>query len=289
MPSQKSNPESRPAMRVDRRGLTILPLIIMMLTSAFIMFTPNLERLNIINELMDTWERSSGSDTPAELVEPKLSTVKLRVTITDMGYSKNPINGTVSSPKPVPNAVVFLSWRFAITDWKGEVTIRAPHGNCTLAVSRDRVGWWRTEIIIEKEEEKFEVSFILHRLAPLNITVEAKPSAEPNHVTLLFQIPDGGPYYIGMAVITYYTTSGLAEVYREDFSEAIPLRSIRNLWGYSPSAGHSYRGMILIDYDHKASGGEILTVRIDVRGNPAYVISWMSYLPIESVTLERID
>jgi len=273
-------------MRVDRRGLAVLTLTIIILSSSLIMYTPNFEKINIVEEFMNVLESSGVSQGPEELVETKLSTVRLKVTLTDMGYP-NLSNWGVSSPKPVSNAIISLSGRSALTDWMGEATVRAPQGNCTLAISRDRIGWWRTEVTLEKDMEEFEVNFILYRVAPLNITSDIKPSTDLNPVTLLFQIPDGGPYYIGMAVITYYTPSGGPEVYREDFSEAVPLRSVRNLWGSMSGVGRPFRSMVLIDYDHKGFGGEIITVKIDVKGEPVYVIPWMSYLPVENVVLER--
>lgn len=273
-------------MKVDRRSFAVLALTIIILSSSLIIYTPNFEKINIVEEFTNTLESSSVFQGPEELVEPKLSTVKLKVTLTDMGYPSLS-NWGGSPPKPVSNAIISLSGRYTFTDWMGEATVRAPQGNCTLAISRDRIGWWRTEVTLEKDMEDFEVNFILYRIAPFNITSDVKPSADLNTVTLLFQIPDSGSYYIGMAVITYYTPSGGPEVYREDFSEPVPLRSVRNLWGEMSSVGRPFRSMILIDYDHKGFGGETITVKIDVKGEPVYVIPWMSYLPVESVVLER--
>ncbi|MBS7626760.1 hypothetical protein KEJ51_06975 [Candidatus Bathyarchaeota archaeon] len=273
-------------MKVDKRGLAVLALTTIILSSSLIMYTPNFEKINIVEEFTNTLESSSAFQGPEELDESKLSTVRLKVILTDMGYPRLSNWGCLP-PKPVPNAIISLSGRSAFTDWMGEAIVRAPQGNCTLAISRDRIGWWRTEVTIEKDMEEFEVNFILYRIAPLNITSDVKPSTGLNPVTLLFQIPDGGSYYIGMAVITYYTPSGEPEVYREDFSEALPLKSVRNLWGGMSSADHPFRSMVLIDYDHKGLGGETIKVKIDVKGEPVYVIPWMSYLPVESVVLER--
>ncbi len=271
-------------MRFDRRGMAALSIMIVLLASALAM-SSELRILNVTNEATNPEALMSSKSSLPEY-KPPISAVKVRVMTADMGYSDHyKGNETDLSLGPVYNIAVSIAGKLALTNRVGEALLLVPQGNHTLRISRDRIDWWMVDVEVDEDEETFNVNTVLYRLAPLNITADVKAFASSELVSLNFRLPDAGEYYVGSAIITYYTPSGEARVFREGFSAGFPLNRLSNIWGDVGTA-LGRRSIITVDYTSTVPGGEFIMKTIDVKDQPAYVIPWMTYLPIERVFLE---
>jgi hypothetical protein len=270
-------------MRFDKRGIAALSIMIVLLSSALAM-SSDLGISNVMNE--GTESLTSSESAPPEY-KPPISTVRVRVMAADMGYSDH-YQGNESdlSLGPAYNLTVSIAGKYALTNREGEALLFVPEGNHTLSISRNRLDWWRIDVEVNEDRETFKVNSMLYRLAPLNITTDVKAVSSSALVGLTFRLPDTGDYYVGKAIMTYYTPSGEARIYREGLSAGFPADRVSNFWG-EVGIARGRRSILSIDYSSTVTGGELTTKSMDVKDQPAYVVPWMTYLPIERVFLEE--
>ena len=271
------------------RELLIAIWMILLLLS-FIYFSPSLEgaseKLEKISQIIRLLEVRHI---------PDMATIRVRVLRADMGISYSFTgNETNYEFKPVEGALIVIGEHIPIvtpyiiripqgcgfTGEDGVAILRVPKGNITLMIAENAryhglSDFWKTSITVD-ENKTFTVKIFLYRLKPTKIIVYGNPFRLKTPITLSFNLPASGRYYVGHPSISYYDIWRNLRFYREDLNSSMILRN--------PSQAYS---MIRMSYSIKYPGGMSMSKSLEVDGPTAYVIPSLSYLPVERISLEE--
>lgn len=285
-----------------------MAMAVLLLALAFLNFSPSRSgAMDVLNELAPIAETAEAEAGPIPVK------IMVRVLAADMGFSKSFTgNETEHELYPIRGALVFVMegdalmgslldvpkvGYFGFTDADGEVILLSPRGNVTLVVnprpydpfmrsprppySQDPRLFWKASVDVDGNET-FVVKFFLYRVNPMKIYVNLRPSAPETHVTLRFKLPLNGSYYIGSPIVVHHTSSGDIAVYREELGSSLSLRELpwiaENFW-INPRIIYS---------ESYAGGAEVMEV-IAIPSLSAYILSRMTYLPVERVILEELE
>ena len=238
------------------RGAAALVIVVILLALSLLIFNPSFASAL---EKVEKAAESLGRLIPERGAE--LTEIRVKVLFSDQGSSQLFLGNETTDFKPVGNAVVLVGGYVALTDENGEATLKAPKGNVTIHVSRNKRNYWRGVVDIDGNETII-VKFILYRLTPLDVKVDLSPFKITTPVTLSFKTPLQGRYYVGKPHISFYTPWGELRMVPETLDEGI-------------------------DYRTLAGGGTPLVIREKVVGNPVYILPDSTYLPVERVELEE--
>lgn len=270
----------------------ILATILLVLT--FLNFSPSMsgavDILSNIHQIINIVEIEA---------EPAITEIKVRVLEADMGFSKKFLgNETEYELRPIRGALVLVmdgaaittgpsyilrASYFGFTNEDGEVILLAPRGNFTLMINprpynRDPDCFWRGPITVDGNET-IVAKFFLYRLNPTKVYVGLKARDPKTSLSLRFQLPLNGSYYVGIPIIAYYTSLGDAHLYREDAGGSFRLQeAVRNLW-MNPR----------IYYLMALPGGTEVVRTVEIGGLAVYVSPQMTYLPVERVVVEELE
>jgi len=226
---------------------------------------------------------------------PDIVTIKVKVLRADMSISANFTgNETNYELKPVKGALIVVGKHMPIvtphiiripqscgfTGNDGVVILRVPKGNTTLMIAENAryhtpPDFWKTSITVD-ENKTFIVKIFLYRLKPTKITVHGNPFKLKTPITLSFNLPAAGRYYVGYLSVSYYDIWRNLRFYREDLNSSIILSN--------PDQAYN---MIRMSYSIEYPGGMPMDKSLEVDGPTAYVIPSSSYLPVERIILEE--
>ena len=268
----------------------LIAIWITLLLLSFLYFSPSFEgaseKLEKVSEIM-------------KLVivrhEPEIVTIKVKILRADMGISANFTgNETNYELKPVKGAFIVIGRHTPIitphiiriprscgfTGNDGIAILRVPKGNTTLMIAEnarhhESSDFWKTSITVD-ENKTFIVKIFLYRLKPMKIIVYGNPFKLKTPITLSFNLPTVGRYYVGYPSIFYYDIWRNLRFYRGDLNSSIILRN--------PVQAYN---MTRMSYSTEYPGGTPIDESLEVDGPTAYVIPTISYLPVERIILEE--
>lgn len=267
-------------MRTIKKA-AVLTAIILILAYSMYLFSPSFTGASEAVE--------GAADVLEEIIPEKgaeLTSVKVKVLFSDIGVGRGFTGNETGSPKPVRNAAVWMGGDVALTNLKGEAVLRVPKGNLTLYVSKDGRTYWKGDVKIDGGET-IVVKFFLYRVNPETIEVRLDPFEVSSPVTLTFNTPLEGRYYVGKPVVTFYTPWG--ELRTHVFEEGKERERIVVI-GEAESVIRMVKSEEALGIDYKVlfEGGVRLTRLVRVDGNPAYVVPELTYLPVERVELVEL-
>lgn len=280
------------------RRLRLIYLVITMILLAitFLKFSPS------IGGAISTFDAVSQVIDFREIeVSPVLVKIRVKVLEADMGFSREFMgNETGYEFRPVGGALVLVMdgaaittgpayilrlGYFGFTNDKGEIVLSAPRGNFTIMINprpyhKDPECFWRGPISVEGNET-IVVRFILYRLNPVEIDVNARRLDSETLVKMKFKLPINGSYYIGTPIVAYYTSMGDVKLYREDKGD------LPDLWRLSGAMTDLWINPRIHYLTEWPGGAEVVRI-INIRDFSAYILPSMTYLPVERVTLEEL-
>lgn len=253
------------------KKITFTILAILILSSAFLLFTFNLSNIqDLIGQLLQEVKQAISTE------EPEYVKLTVRLMESDLGHSMTYLGNESTTPIPLAYTYVAVSGELKLTDNQGEAYFILPKGNHTLTVLREGSGRpaWTTRIDVASEGE-VNITFYLFRVEASSIDVYPEPFEGLTKLRIKFILPQSGIYYIGKAIVTYYTTWGQLRVLFDDLTiqDGVTLNEVWNL--------------VKIDYSRVESGGQIIEFVEELRGFPTYVHPRFSFLPIEKVKVEE--
>ena len=261
-------------------------IVVMILALSIILFNPSFMGAA---EAMENAAEAFRKILPEKGAE--LTNVKVRVLLSDMGFSEEFLGNETGELKPVQRATIWMGGNVALTDSNGEATLIVPKGNITLYVSKDGRNYWRENVMVDGNET-ITVKFFLYKLRPATIDVRLDPFKVVTPVAFTFKLPLEGEYYVGKPVIAFYTPWGELRFQVSDVKEVIGIsyegEKVVIIKTAKPIAEMiKAKEVAEISYEIRVKGGLTLNRTEKINGNPAYILPGMTYLPVERVELEE--
>ncbi|MEM2016029.1 MAG: hypothetical protein QXK19_05385 [Nitrososphaerota archaeon] len=253
------------------KKITLTILAILILSSAFLLFTFNLSGMqDFIGQLLQEVKQAIST---GELEYVKLT---IHLTESDLGHSMTYLGNESTISAPLAYTYVTVGGESKLTDNQGKAYFIIPKGNHTLTVLRGGQGRtaWTTQINVVSDGE-VSIRFYLFRMEASSIKVYPEPFEGLSRLKIKFILPQYGEYYVGRPTITYYTSWGQLRVFFDGLTIQDGI-ALEDVWG-----------LVKIDYSKIESGGQTVELVEELRGFPTYVHPRFSFLPIERVEVKE--
>jgi len=253
------------------KKFTLIIIAILLLSSAFLLFTFNLSvSQDVIAQLIQDLRQAISIEEP-EYVELTIYLMEI-----DLGHSKTYLGNESAPATPIRHTYVRIGGVVSITNDQGKAYLIVPKGNHTLSVMRRgfRGPVWTHPINVVSNGQ-VKITFYLFRLEASSMDLYPEPFKGLTNLRIAFIMPLSGQYYVGKPTITYYTAWGELRIRYRDIEVSNSI-SLQNVWS-----------LIDLDYQRIESGGQTINFIEELRGFPTYVHLRFSFIPVEKVEVEE--